>query len=266
MPDIEHSFDSAAQLASIQTDITGAETATLTESDYSESGTGPYTYTAVYSASADGEYTFTITNAETSGGVSATWGGQSALITTGTANIIDGFEDGDISEYSGDTAIFDVTTASPVYAGSYSLKATGDGRRIYSTTGLNTYPQRGDSFRVWAHINDSRSASVLWGGPSSGDLYRLVAFNQFGNFRLYREDGGSPTQIASDENNTIPQNEWCYFQVSFGSPTIECSLYNSSDSLITTIQADDSTYDADGFGFFTSGASGTTTYDLAEIL
>lgn len=82
MPDLQNTFDSDEQLADIEVAITGAETATLTEADYSESGSGPYTYTATYTANTDGDYTFTLnTAADAAGNDGAS--GQTATYTVG---------------------------------------------------------------------------------------------------------------------------------------------------------------------------------------
>lgn len=70
--DVEVSFESSTQLGSnasdLEVSIGGAETATLTRSDFTESGTGPYTYTATYSGSTSGEYTATLIIATASDG------------------------------------------------------------------------------------------------------------------------------------------------------------------------------------------------------
>jgi len=84
MPTITNTFDSDEQLATIQVDITGAETATLTESDYTESGSGPYTYTATYDATTDGDYTLTLVTAEDAAGNDGA-ASQSATVTVGGA-------------------------------------------------------------------------------------------------------------------------------------------------------------------------------------
>ncbi|WP_136689387.1 GLUG motif-containing protein [Halorhabdus amylolytica] len=60
---LEISFDSSLQLSTISVSISGAESATLTESDFTESGSGPFTYTASYSGSTNGDYTATVDTA-----------------------------------------------------------------------------------------------------------------------------------------------------------------------------------------------------------
>lgn len=70
--DVQVSFDSDEKLSDIAAEVSGAESAQLfSERDtdgtlvgpFSESGTGPYTYTATYSGSTDGDYTMTLVGA-----------------------------------------------------------------------------------------------------------------------------------------------------------------------------------------------------------
>ncbi|MFB6228587.1 MAG: PQQ-binding-like beta-propeller repeat protein, partial [Halobacteriales archaeon] len=62
---LDISFDSSLQLSTISVSISGAESATLAESDFTETanGDGSYTYTASYSGSTDGTYTATVDSA-----------------------------------------------------------------------------------------------------------------------------------------------------------------------------------------------------------
>lgn len=67
---LQVSFDSSKQLGSIEVDVSGAESATLSRSDFTESASGDesFEYSATYSASSDGTYTATLAQtADTSG-------------------------------------------------------------------------------------------------------------------------------------------------------------------------------------------------------
>jgi len=85
--DVEVSFDSSETLSSISVSITGAETATLTASDFTESGG---TYTATYQASTDGDYTATLDTAEDSAGNDGA-SSQSGTVTVDTPPSISSF-------------------------------------------------------------------------------------------------------------------------------------------------------------------------------
>ncbi|MEZ3115561.1 PGF-pre-PGF domain-containing protein [Halobaculum sp. MBLA0147] len=65
---VELSVDSSEQLGSIEVQVTGPDGQTVSEGVFTESGTGPYTYTATVELTADGDYTATLqTAADTSG-------------------------------------------------------------------------------------------------------------------------------------------------------------------------------------------------------
>jgi hypothetical protein len=70
---LEVSFDSSKQLGTIEVDITEAESATLTRTDFTEtaSGDGGFTYSASYEASSDGSYSAEITQAADTDGTNA---------------------------------------------------------------------------------------------------------------------------------------------------------------------------------------------------
>jgi hypothetical protein len=70
---LEVSFDSSKQLRTVEVEITGAESATLARSDFTESapGDGTFTYSANYEAGSDGSYTATITQAVDTDGTNA---------------------------------------------------------------------------------------------------------------------------------------------------------------------------------------------------
>ena len=76
-------FGSDEQLSTIQVDITGQETATLSASDFTESSQdGGYFYTATYSAGSDGDYTATLVDASDDAGNNGA-GGESGSVTIG---------------------------------------------------------------------------------------------------------------------------------------------------------------------------------------
>ncbi len=107
-------------------------------------------------------------------------GGDESTTTTDT--VIDSFEDGDISEYSGDTGVFSVTTGSTDW-GSYRLES---GRKqdgtdfslITSTSGLGTYPSQGDTYSVRAYPDtseDDPNPQIAFGVQDSDNFYLVDA-------------------------------------------------------------------------------------------
>jgi len=66
--DVDLTFESTKQLDDITVELGGDGSGTLTEGDFSESGPGPYTYTADVSTGTDGIFKANLTDAETPGG------------------------------------------------------------------------------------------------------------------------------------------------------------------------------------------------------
>jgi len=65
---ISVSFNSTEQLGTITVSITGAESATLNETSFTQVGSGPYNYTAIYEGNSDDAYTATLNAATDSVG------------------------------------------------------------------------------------------------------------------------------------------------------------------------------------------------------
>lgn len=146
--DVEVSFDSDEALAVIEVAITGAETATLTEEDFTESAG---TYAATYNGSSDGTYTATLNVAEDAAGNDGA-GGESDSVTVDTAAApsTSNYDTSDIELGSGGTWSADVaaggdpgdlwwaikggTAQDPVYT-DVTDKAAYDGSAITLNTG-----------------------------------------------------------------------------------------------------------------------------------
>jgi hypothetical protein len=65
--DVDVRFTSTVQLTNIEAQISGDASGTLTESDFTESGSGPYTYEADVSSGSDGTFSVELTTAEAGG-------------------------------------------------------------------------------------------------------------------------------------------------------------------------------------------------------
>jgi hypothetical protein len=82
--DVDVSFDSDEQLSTISVALSGDASGTLTESDFTESGSGgAYTYTAAVSDGQDGTFTATLNTAEDSAGNDGA-NSQSDSVTVGS--------------------------------------------------------------------------------------------------------------------------------------------------------------------------------------
>ncbi|MFB6245521.1 MAG: PKD domain-containing protein, partial [Candidatus Nanohaloarchaea archaeon] len=122
--------------------------------------------TASHSYSSTGDYTVVL-RVEDAEGASST---ISKSITV-TANVLDNFEDGDLSEYSGQTGTWSVTNNSPVYDGSYSLKATGNGNFIYRN---DVTMSSGNKYEFYLHSESAGDDSkLLMAVQDSNNYYRV---------------------------------------------------------------------------------------------
>jgi len=155
--------------------------------------------------------------------------------------IIDDFEDGDISEYSGPTNDFTVTS-NTAYNGTYSLRADAfdvDGLQSTPGDGLNYYPQAGDRIRVWLQIppTDNEYVYFYFGTDgTTGECYEAELDNDI--FWINEiTDGGSTSNRLIDQQLSLPTGEWVLLEIDWnldGSSEIVGTVYDSSLSEIAS--------------------------------
>lgn len=134
-----------------------------------------------------------------------------ARLTDGT--IIDDFEDADISEYQGDTGGFNIVT-SPVIEGTYAVQTNPDSfKEIFSLSGLNHYPERGEPFRVWIYADTGTARLLVFHFARQADDARYrIGFNPTGDFHIARFDGSSV--VNSTVGSAYAQDgSWYEFKV-----------------------------------------------------
>lgn len=167
------------------------------------------------------------------------------------AKIIDDFEDGDISEYSGNTDLYDVSKTKP-HDGTYSLTPNTAYAEIRSSSGLANYPSHGDTWEFWIYIFDGFNDyfSVYFANQSNSntdDGYDVIM--QPNNAVLLRLwEAGGYTELASD-TSTLPQPEWCKVIVDW-QDTITITVEDSSGTQVAQCSATDTTYSSGGIAFY----------------
>ncbi|WP_327053257.1 PGF-pre-PGF domain-containing protein [Halomicrococcus gelatinilyticus] len=115
------SFDSSEALSTIAVDVSGATTATLDETDFTESGGPPYAYDATWNASTDGNVTVTLSNASDADGTNGS-SGQAVDVTLDTtppsvSNLtLADDDDGDGNVTHGDTIRIDANVTDNIDA------------------------------------------------------------------------------------------------------------------------------------------------------
>jgi len=149
-----------------------------------------------------------------------------------TEVIVDGFEDGDISEYSGDTGIYSVVT-DRTYSGSYALYDGGNNNKITSTSGLNAYPQPGDKFEIRTYHGDDEAGSSFGFGFDTNGNGNYAGY-QGGNddwFITNTDDGTSGGATVSD--GTPQSQQWWRWVVEwYTDGTADFTVYDDSGNVI----------------------------------
>ncbi len=172
--------------------------------------------------------------------------------------VVEDFERSDpLAAYGGATSLYSTTSAS--YEGSQALVNDGGAYgSLVSTTGLDAYPDRGDEVHYYFDnaAADNFVAVHLFAQSETDvpDGYS-VGISGAGAWRMWRTDSGDNTVIASQD---LPASEqidgWYRAEVRSDSSTVYADLYDdSTDDLLASIQADDTTYSSGGMGFRSAG-------------
>jgi hypothetical protein len=209
--------------------------------------------------------------------------------------IVDGFNDGDLSEYTvvgGD--IFGVNTSNPLEgAGTLEISNKSNGTNFYedliyadaSSLDFSRTPQKGDIFSCVVYELDkstSTNPNFGWAGDSSGVTGYTFLFAPSvgsGEIQLRRIDGaGSTTILASDENSNYgveqeafeAEVEWHDGTGSEPDNTIVARLYELDSNLDrmqqigSDIKAQDPTYATQGEVFFAAGSGNLANGKYAD--
>lgn len=162
--------------------------------------------------------------------------------------IIDGFEDNDLSEYSGDTGAVTLQT-STVFDGNYAATIADGENEILSTSGLDNYPSQGDIFTFNTYIRAGSKPRVYWGVQDSDDYYYLEFDDPNSTLRFVKVEAGSETTIDT-ASITFDVGVWSETKVEWrtnGRHIIE--HFEDAGNKLGEIDATDSTFTQGGFGF-----------------
>lgn len=144
--------------------------------------------------------------------------------------IIDDFEDEDISEYSGDTGSFSVTSGA-AQKGSFGLEVVGSGgpainHRISSSSGLNYYPKEGDTLKYYINSENpsdvSRSGVVINRKDNNNKIFAGLKGENLGVESMVGGtwDGSSQTTAIASANT------WYYVKIDWTSDSYKASLHD----------------------------------------
>lgn len=187
--------------------------------------------------------------------------GESASLELDGLSVIDSAEDADIDEYGGYTGNISVTSTTST-DGSYSIEHTTDGAGKYeveSSSGLNDYPQSGDTFKVDVKISDSNDLPrIRWATQgSTGTGYGVQVANANNNIEFLV--GGSKVKTAT-LGSTMSTGQWYTFTIQWGGGgQMQVTVNDSSGSEIASISYTDTTYSSGGIAFGHDNQHGQST-------
>jgi hypothetical protein len=182
--------------------------------------------------------------------------------------VIDDFERGNITPYSGDTAGYQISTEVS-RRGLYSIKAISASTatdRIVATTGLDAYFPRGFCCNAFMYLHSNfnlmtSDAGFIFGGQDTDNNF-VIRFNPSTNdWRIVRRQSATNTVIATKTVNrsVYPKDEWLKIEVKwYNNGDIAVALYQEDGTFINDIEANDNQFANNvGVGFYAS--SGSTT-------
>jgi hypothetical protein len=200
------SFDADESLADVTVDISGAESATLDTSSFTESGG---TYTASYSGSSDGTYTATLTTATDADGNDGA-SGQSDSVTVDTPVLASqgSLVYAGVTAVSGDGGTETSLVPSGVNAlGPSTADIDGDGSidlpYVDGDGDIQITDSDGQTATLVdsAHPSNPASSKTLLGVGSWQGSGTAVFYADGNNDRIYRiTDGGTPVEVAAPGN------------------------------------------------------------------
>jgi hypothetical protein len=179
--------------------------------------------------------------------------------------IIDDFEDGDLDEYSGDTAAYTVSTANP-FEGDFSLElsTTSPGSRTITRTDVSWGPGDESTLQCW--IDREHSSALLFGVQNADSFYfaRLTDADQDDTaVEIAKSDNGFTSLSSADLDINRTQFTWLRVVVDWETDgTITVTVYDQTATNLGSVTATDTTYGAGGVGVdnFTGDSTTRTTY------
>jgi hypothetical protein len=191
----------------------------------------------------------------------------SSASSTAVFSAADDFEDGNISEYSGDTSLF-TDGVSHAYGGSYGLDASGhEGAKATDGIARPLTVSQGEILRYMEYVDTSAGSAdevcTLFGvqGSVTNNQNYAVCIEQFGTDRvsLVRDAQNTETSAAAvlASSTASYATGWYAVEVDWQTDNdINVTLYNSSGAFVASTSANDSTYTSGGIGFTFWGQHG----------
>jgi len=190
-------------------------------------------------------------------------------------NLVDSFENGDLSAYSGDTSAFAVTTDRAA-DGTHALVGTAGGtdwRSIRSMSGLPRYVPYGSTFRVAVFLTDTADSAIVRFGVGGASNWIAAGYNpNEGGIQLSEAVDGSWSQIGND-SLAVVAGEWMEWEIAWGvdgDDQVAITCYDTDGTEIGSGTATASDHRADdGVGFeytLQYGGTGPVYFDHLRVV
>lgn len=199
--------------------------------------------------------------------VSVVGSGASASVEYDPNVVADGFEDDDISEWGGETSYFSVQS-STVSEGSWALteSASSSARHIGRTDATVSRPGtvEVDMYLDSAGLSGVTTMVQSEVGKNSFSGYLVEPHRGGGDFRIFRVDSGTTTQLATETSN-VPIGEWFTVRIEhFANGTVRASAIDSSGTVTDELSVSDATYSTGGVGAYAAGGHQTYWDEFSE--
>ncbi|MFB6119904.1 MAG: hypothetical protein ABEJ68_02170 [Halobacteriaceae archaeon] len=196
----------------------------------------------------DLDVTYIVDQQQAKGFVPSSSGGSGGAADL-TGDLVDSFEDGDLSEYEGATDAYTVNTDDPVADGDYSLKKTAEGTAIfYSTSGLPRYPSAGDEFFARVARTETEVNAGIAFGVQDADNFYFARIYDTNRLQLYKREGGSYSQLAESVISTSA-NTLYSIVVDWGTDgTIDVEVLGPEGDSLATVNTTDTAFSEGGIG------------------
>ena len=172
--------------------------------------------------------------------------------------VIDDFEDNDITDYSGDTTLFDANTSFN-WQKSYGLSAASGKESEKTTSGIyktGTSISQGSTIEFYQKVESGQDDEpcTYFGVQGSGQNY-AVCLDQYPNdvvvlAKDVTSNDDSGTTIATSSITYTSGTHWYKVSIDWlNDDSINIAVYNDSGSNVASISSSDGTYSSGGFGF-----------------
>lgn len=190
--------------------------------------------------------------------------------------VIDSFEDSGLAEYGGDTGNFSVNSFNSYHLDSSLEYSNAANSHIYSLSGLENYPQKGDTFSWYSTASllsqsADANAGMTFGVSNSNNWYHArVNYDDSKLFILEEDSGSTIVHKESSLGSNFEQNRWDKCTVEWGD-TVRFHMTSSADnSTMASVQMPFTSFNNlrsdGGIGFRASVENGETVrFDKAVV-